>query len=313
MAYVENPLQFQRVFPQALDINSTFATTAERLAFLTNPIRYVGQIVSDQQDGKVYKLNLARNAWEPIGGTEYNQSLNTTDNVEFNNITVNNIFENVGSINTGAPTRAPLSGTWLDGINNISSSYGPYNVLVDTQNQKYVPIDVTRGDALTITLSTVAGAPLNTAYYHGFILVNNETLVHSSSASTANTTISAFIPDTTLINKLFTVTIFLKHEARIASIPWRFHNGSITTNASGSATAMNVQEYAVKWSGGCVPDAHSVTLTATNEVVSDIVLGAEDILTLMTRDGGVSWYGFIGALNMTSNNCTIDICNAYGR
>lgn len=62
------PLQFRRQDSVPIDEDATFATTAARVSYLTNPRRYAGQIVGDSQDGNGYMLNAARNAWIPLGG-----------------------------------------------------------------------------------------------------------------------------------------------------------------------------------------------------------------------------------------------------
>ncbi len=62
------PLRYIRQYPESTDIDETFASTAERMAYLTNPRRYPGQIVSDlEQDGAVWVLNTARDKWNQVG------------------------------------------------------------------------------------------------------------------------------------------------------------------------------------------------------------------------------------------------------
>lgn len=61
------PLQFLRQDATPIDIDETFATTADRITYLTNPRRYSGQLVSDNQLGAPFMLNNARTAWLPIG------------------------------------------------------------------------------------------------------------------------------------------------------------------------------------------------------------------------------------------------------
>ena len=46
-----------------------FLTTADRTAYLTNPRRYAGQIVSDVEENLGYILNSTRDAWLPLVGT----------------------------------------------------------------------------------------------------------------------------------------------------------------------------------------------------------------------------------------------------
>ena len=67
MAFVNTPLQFQRTFGGPLDTDIVFNNTSTRLAYLTGITKYPGQIVSDLQDGNVYVLNSAGNAWVAVG------------------------------------------------------------------------------------------------------------------------------------------------------------------------------------------------------------------------------------------------------
>lgn len=60
------PLQYQRQDSVPVDIDQVFATTADRLTYLTSPRRYAGQIVTDLETEGLYFLNAARNAWITI-------------------------------------------------------------------------------------------------------------------------------------------------------------------------------------------------------------------------------------------------------
>lgn len=61
------PLQYQRQDSAPIDIDSVFTTTAARLAYLTSPRRYAGQIVSDIELGEAFVLDATKTAWIPIG------------------------------------------------------------------------------------------------------------------------------------------------------------------------------------------------------------------------------------------------------
>lgn len=61
------PLQYKRQQAYPVDLDQTFWNTAERIAYLTNPRRYAGMIVSDVQEDSVYVLNKTRNAWILLG------------------------------------------------------------------------------------------------------------------------------------------------------------------------------------------------------------------------------------------------------
>lgn len=68
MAQFEFPLQFKKQYAAPLDVDIVFNTTSDRLAFLTSPIRYAGQIVSDLETEKCYQLSTDTNSWLLIGG-----------------------------------------------------------------------------------------------------------------------------------------------------------------------------------------------------------------------------------------------------
>lgn len=61
------PLMYERQDPVPVDKDMRFFTTAERMSYLTNPLRYEGQIISDIEEEKVYVLNAARTAWIAAG------------------------------------------------------------------------------------------------------------------------------------------------------------------------------------------------------------------------------------------------------
>lgn len=63
------PLQYQRQNAEPIDVDSVFATTADRNGYLTNPRRYPGQVVADLEDGFVYVLDSAGTAWTQVGGS----------------------------------------------------------------------------------------------------------------------------------------------------------------------------------------------------------------------------------------------------
>lgn len=65
------PLKFRRQQAEPIDEDIVFATTADRIAYLSNPRRYAGQVVADNEEQLPYYLNAARDAWLPFssGGT----------------------------------------------------------------------------------------------------------------------------------------------------------------------------------------------------------------------------------------------------
>jgi len=69
MSKIIFPLQFERQYSGPLDIHQVFNTSSDRIAYLSNPLRYAAQIVSDLQTQKCYQLSTDTNSWIEIGGT----------------------------------------------------------------------------------------------------------------------------------------------------------------------------------------------------------------------------------------------------
>ena len=69
MASLLFPLQFERQYSGPLDQDQVFTTTSDRLTYLTNPLRYAGQIVTDLETNKSYQLNAAKNTWIELGNS----------------------------------------------------------------------------------------------------------------------------------------------------------------------------------------------------------------------------------------------------
>jgi hypothetical protein len=63
------PLQYIRQFAGSLDRDSIFASTDARINYLSNPIRYGGQVVVDLELEEVFYLNAAKTEWLPITGS----------------------------------------------------------------------------------------------------------------------------------------------------------------------------------------------------------------------------------------------------
>ena len=66
MASLIFPLQFTRQYAGPLDDSYVFDTLADMATYLGNDLRYPGQIVSCLEDGLVYKLNVAGDAWVSV-------------------------------------------------------------------------------------------------------------------------------------------------------------------------------------------------------------------------------------------------------
>jgi hypothetical protein len=62
------PLKFRRQQAEPIDEDAVFATTAERIAYLTSPRRYAGQVVADNELQTCFVLSADRASWLPFGG-----------------------------------------------------------------------------------------------------------------------------------------------------------------------------------------------------------------------------------------------------
>ena len=106
------PLQFKRQYSAPLDLDLVFTTTANRIAYLTRPRRYAGQIVTDLEDGKIYRLNSTRDEWIDIsvqGSTRY---LALTGGQVYGNVTIHGDLSSSGTqtfANTLFTTTSALS------------------------------------------------------------------------------------------------------------------------------------------------------------------------------------------------------------
>ena len=67
MASLLFPLQFERQYSGPLDQDQVFTNTSDRLTYLTNPLRYAGQIVTDLETNKAYQLNSSKDTWIELG------------------------------------------------------------------------------------------------------------------------------------------------------------------------------------------------------------------------------------------------------
>jgi hypothetical protein len=63
------PIQFKRQYAGPIDVDTVFDTTADRIAYLTNPRRYAGQAIYDKQEDAYYYVNATRDNYNPFGGT----------------------------------------------------------------------------------------------------------------------------------------------------------------------------------------------------------------------------------------------------
>jgi hypothetical protein len=123
MAQFEFPLQFKRQYAAPLDVDIVFDTTSDRITFLTNPIRYAGQIVSDLQTQKCYQLSTNTNSWIEIGGETLSilNSLSANWNSVYTSVSANSAL--YATIDFVDSKFLPLSGGTVDGNVSILSSF----------------------------------------------------------------------------------------------------------------------------------------------------------------------------------------------
>lgn len=67
MSQLEFPLKFKRQYSGSLDVDQTFETLTIMNNYLTNPLRYAGQIVYCVEDENVYYLKNDRDVWVEVG------------------------------------------------------------------------------------------------------------------------------------------------------------------------------------------------------------------------------------------------------
>jgi len=143
MATLLFPLQFKRQYSGPLDADNVFTLTTDRTTYLTNPLRYAGQIVFDTQDTTLYYLNSSLDTWISIAT---NTSLSALSSVYFNantttlsalncSLVVRTIsaanYLGIPSGGTGIASGAylPLSGGQLTGAVTSTSSISAQGII----------------------------------------------------------------------------------------------------------------------------------------------------------------------------------------
>jgi len=146
MASLLFPLQFERQYSGPLDQDQVFTNTSDRLTYLTNPLRYAGQIVSDLQTQKIYQLNTAKDTWIEIGSGSGSSSTDT----EVRSLTSN--------WNSTYSTVSSLSSNWDSTYTNVQSNsanwqtayaYVSANSVNLTANNIFVTNDLTVTDTVS--------------------------------------------------------------------------------------------------------------------------------------------------------------------
>jgi hypothetical protein len=146
MASLLFPLQFERQYSGPLDQDQVFTTTSDRLTYLTNPLRYAGQIVSDLQTQKIYQLNTAKDTWIEIGSGSGSSSTDTevrslTSNWESTYSTLSSLSSNWDSTYT---TTQSNSANW-----DSAYSYVAANSVNLTATNIFVTNDLTVTDTVS--------------------------------------------------------------------------------------------------------------------------------------------------------------------
>ena len=67
MSQLDFPLQFKRQYAGPLDADAVFATSAERMAFLSNPLCYAGMMVYDLEANKPFWVNADKSGYAGAG------------------------------------------------------------------------------------------------------------------------------------------------------------------------------------------------------------------------------------------------------
>jgi hypothetical protein len=137
MSKIIFPLQFERQYSGPLDIHQVFNTSSDRIAYLSNPLRYAAQIVSDLQTQKCYQLSTDTNNWIEIGGTSlsllsslsanwdsvYTSVLNTSANWDSVYAFVSSNSSTYATYNYVDSNFLNLTGGTIDGNLSVLSSF----------------------------------------------------------------------------------------------------------------------------------------------------------------------------------------------
>jgi hypothetical protein len=129
-----------------------FTTTIDRMAYLTNPARSAGEMVSDLETGQGYILNAATNAWIPIASGSFvtlaDLVATTEDFIEGAFLYTSGFY----AANDGGGARykvsaTPLTGFTTDNVGQILLANGKYAIL-DHQGSLSFPQFGAKGDGV---------------------------------------------------------------------------------------------------------------------------------------------------------------------
>ena len=133
MSVTEFPIQFKRQFVGDLDVDKTFKTLIQLNDYLSDPVRYAGQIVTcEENEGVIYKLNNARTAWIPFSNTTNLASLVTGSDIM--------VTQTVGGATSGSTI---VAGTRFDDVFKqilspyITSKLNSFNVSLNPSASIY--------------------------------------------------------------------------------------------------------------------------------------------------------------------------------
>ncbi len=81
------PISFRRQYAQPLDYDAVFETLADMQTYLSNPVRYQGQVATCLETSKIYHLNTARDAWVEVSSvTNHSQLSNKNTETGFQHV-----------------------------------------------------------------------------------------------------------------------------------------------------------------------------------------------------------------------------------
>jgi hypothetical protein len=78
---IDWPVRFVRQYAESLDRDFSFSTTLERTNYLSNPLAYQGQIVYDEEEDKLYRINSTKDGFILLDGGTSTGEANTASNL----------------------------------------------------------------------------------------------------------------------------------------------------------------------------------------------------------------------------------------
>ena len=171
MAQFEFPLQFKKQYAAPLDVDIVFDTTSNRLTFLTSPIRYAGQIVSDLETEKCYQLSTDTNSWIEIGGESlsllnslstnwdsvYTSVLNTSANWDSVYSSVKDTSANWDSVYSSVKDTSANWDSVYSSVLNTSANWDSVYAFVSSNSATYATYNYVDTNFLNLTGGIIDG------------------------------------------------------------------------------------------------------------------------------------------------------------